>query len=60
MERRRETLIDRGDATSRADGRVTCRRNLIVTLQAREGARVGAELTAAKPILFRPLPMARQ
>jgi hypothetical protein len=60
MERRRETLINRGDATLRADGRLTCRRNMIVTPQEREGTRAGAEFAAAKPISFRPLPMARQ
>lgn len=53
MERRREKLIDQGDATQRADGRVAYRRNLIATLQEREVARAGAELAAAKPMPFR-------
>lgn len=53
MERRRETLIDRGDAIRQADGRTAYRRNLIATLQEREVARAGEELAAKKALPFR-------
>lgn len=53
MERRRETLIDRGDAIRQADGRIAYRRNLIATLQEREVARAGGELAAKKALPFR-------
>jgi type IV secretory pathway VirD2 relaxase len=53
MERRREHLIDQGDATLRQDGRVLYRRNLLATLTEREVARAGAELAASKPVPFR-------
>lgn len=53
MERRRETLIDRGDAVRQADGRTAYRRNLIATLQEREVARVGDELAVMKALPFR-------
>jgi hypothetical protein len=51
MARRRETLIERGDAIHQADGRIAYRRNLIATLQEREVARTGAALAQerAKP-----------
>ncbi len=53
MERRRETLIDRGDAIRQADGRIAYRRNLIATLQEREVTRAGEELAAQKSLPFR-------
>ncbi|MEH3116647.1 MAG: DUF3363 domain-containing protein [Methylorubrum populi] len=53
MVRRRETLIDRGDAARQPDGRVTYRRNLIASLQEREVAGAGAALAAKKAIPFR-------
>lgn len=53
MERRRETLIDRGDAIRQADGRTAYRRNLIATFQEREVARTGEELAAKKALPFR-------
>ena len=52
MERRREALIDRGDAVRQADGRTAYRRNLIATLQEREVVRVGDELAAKKALPF--------
>ena len=53
MDRRRETLIDRGDAARQPDGRTAYRRNLIATLQEREVARAGEELAARKSLPFR-------
>ncbi|MFC3966963.1 DUF3363 domain-containing protein [Rhizobium lemnae] len=53
MERRREALIDRGDAVRQADGRTAYRRNLIATLQEREVARIGEEMAARKSLPFR-------
>lgn len=53
MERRRDTLIDRGDAMRQADGRTAYRRNLIATLQEREVARTGEELAVKKALPFR-------
>ena len=53
MERRRDTLIDRGDAMRQADGRTAYRRNLIATLQEREVARAGDELAIKKTLPFR-------
>jgi type IV secretory pathway VirD2 relaxase len=53
MERRRDTLIDRGDAVRQTDGRIAYRRNLIATLREREIARAGAELAATKFMPFR-------
>lgn len=53
MERRRDTLIDRGDAIRQADGRTAYRRNLIATLQEREVVRAGEELAAKKALPFR-------
>nr|WP_240309587.1 MULTISPECIES: DUF3363 domain-containing protein [Sphingomonas] len=53
MDRRRETLIDRGDAIRQVDGRTAYRRNLIATLQEREVARAGDELAAKKTLPFR-------
>jgi hypothetical protein len=59
MERRRETLIDRGDAIHQADGRIAYRRNLIATLQEREVARTGAALLRRERSLSKLPPMAR-
>ncbi|WP_443026503.1 DUF3363 domain-containing protein [Sphingomonas sp. HMP6] len=53
MERRRERLIEQGDATRQQNGRVLYRRDLLSTLEAREVARAGAELAASKPMPFR-------
>lgn len=53
MDRRRETLIDRGDAIHQANGRIAYRRNLISTLQEREVAHAGEELAAKKALPFR-------
>lgn len=53
MERRREHLIDQGDAVLRQDGQTAYRRNLIATLQSREVERVGRELADARAVPFR-------
>ena len=53
MDRRRECLIERGDATRQQNGRVLYRRDLLTTLEVREVARAGAELAATKPMPFR-------
>jgi type IV secretory pathway VirD2 relaxase len=53
MERRRQALIDRGDATARPDGGTAYRRNLIAALQEREVARVGEEMAGKKGVPFR-------
>ena len=53
MDRRRERLIEQGDATRQQNGRVLYRRDLLPTLEAREVARAGAELAATKPMPFR-------
>jgi type IV secretory pathway VirD2 relaxase len=53
MERRRDNLIDRGDAIRQTDGRIAYRRNMIATLQEREVARAGAEMAAKKGTPFR-------
>lgn len=53
MERRRETLIDRGDAIRQTDGRIAYRRNLIATLQEREVARTGVALAEERAKPFR-------
>ncbi|WP_425506281.1 DUF3363 domain-containing protein [Sphingomonas endophytica] len=53
MERRRETLIDRGDASRQPNGRVTFRRNLVAALQEREVTGTGAALAARKAMPFR-------
>ena len=53
IERRRETLIDRGDAIHQTDGRIVYRRNLIATLQEREVARTGADMAEKKALPFR-------
>ena len=53
MERRREALVERGDASRQQDGGVTYRRNLIAALQEREVASAGATLATKKAIPFR-------
>ncbi|MEH3036037.1 MAG: DUF3363 domain-containing protein [Sphingomonas adhaesiva] len=53
MARRREALIERGDAARQQDGGVTYRRNLIARLQERELAGTGATLAARKALPFR-------
>ncbi|MDJ0447385.1 DUF3363 domain-containing protein [Methylocystis sp. JR02] len=53
MARRREALIDHGDAVRQSDGRVAYRRNLIAVLQEREVTRVGEEMAAKKALPFR-------
>ncbi|KTT73821.1 DUF3363 domain-containing protein [Sphingomonas sanguinis] len=53
MERRRNTLIARGDAIRQEDGSVRYRRNLIATLQEREVMRAGEDLAARKGLPFR-------
>jgi hypothetical protein len=53
MDRRRETLIEQGDAIRQPDGRTAYRRNLIATLQEREVARAGEETAARRALPFR-------
>jgi len=53
MDRRREQLIDRGDASRQADGRVFYRRNLLATLEQREVAQAGADLARTREAPFR-------
>lgn len=53
MERRRETLINRGDAIHQPDGRIAYRRNLIATLQEREVASTGTAMAKRKATPFR-------
>lgn len=53
MERRREHLIEQGDATRHDDGRIFYRRNLLATLEQRDIARAGAELAVSQAVPFR-------
>lgn len=53
MDRRRERLIEQGDAARQQNGRVLYRRDLLSTLEAREVASAGAELATNKPMPFR-------
>lgn len=53
MDRRRENLIDQGDAMRQQDGRIFYRRNLLATLREREVARAGSEMAASKAMPFR-------
>ncbi|HJO66243.1 MAG TPA: DUF3363 domain-containing protein [Sphingomonas sanguinis] len=53
IERRRETLIDRGHAARQPDGGVIYRCNLIASLRDREVAGTGAALAARKAMPFR-------
>ncbi|WP_374844699.1 DUF3363 domain-containing protein [Paenochrobactrum glaciei] len=54
MDQRREHHIAQGDATRQQNGRIRYRRNLLASLQEREVAGVGAEMTASKALPFRP------
>lgn len=54
MDQRREHHIEQGDATRSRDGRIFYRRSLLTTLREREVARVGAEMSEAKALPFRP------
>jgi type IV secretory pathway VirD2 relaxase len=53
MERRREHLIEQGDAMRQEDGRIAYRRNLLATLEQREVSRIGADLAAKRAVPFR-------
>jgi hypothetical protein len=53
IDRRREHLIEQGDATRQRNGRVFYRRNLLVTLREREVVRAGTEVAATKSMAFR-------
>ncbi|WP_370877774.1 relaxase/mobilization nuclease domain-containing protein [Xanthobacter agilis] len=53
MDRRRDRLIEQGDATRQQNGRILYRRDLLSTLETREVARAGADLAATKPMPFR-------
>ncbi|WP_448151203.1 DUF3363 domain-containing protein [Labrys miyagiensis] len=53
MARRRQHLIDQGDAIRQDSGRVVYRRNLLAALTEREVARAGTELAATKSMPFR-------
>lgn len=53
MARRRETLVERGDAIRQEDGGIRYRRNLIATLQEREVARAGEDMASRKSLPFR-------
>ncbi len=53
MDRRREHLMEQGDAVRAADGRVSYRCNLLATLEQREVSRAGAELGSSSPVPFR-------
>jgi type IV secretory pathway VirD2 relaxase len=52
MDRRREHLIERGDAISHADGRISYRRNLLATLQQRDVIRAGTALATSRSLPF--------
>ncbi|MGQ0682913.1 DUF3363 domain-containing protein [Bradyrhizobium sp.] len=54
MDRRREHLIEQGDAIRHADGRIFYRRNLLATLEQHDVARAGAALAASRSLPFRP------
>ena len=53
MDRRRERLIEQGDAISHADGRIFYRRNLLATLEQRDVIRAGTALAASRSLSFR-------
>jgi len=53
MDRRRENLIDQGDAMRQQNGQVIYRRNLLATLRERDVTHAGAELAVTKPVPFR-------
>src|SRR5260370_23159632 len=48
MDRRREHLIEQGDVTRHADGRIFYRRNLLATLEQRDVIRAGTALAASR------------
>jgi len=53
MDRRREHLIEQGDAISHGDGRIFYRRNLLATLEQRDIIRAGTALVALRSLPFR-------
>ncbi|MBB3871259.1 type IV secretory pathway VirD2 relaxase [Brevundimonas mediterranea] len=53
MDRRSDRLIEQGDATRQADGRVFYRRNLLATLEQRDVVRAGADLAGSRAVPFR-------
>jgi hypothetical protein len=53
MDRRREHLIEQGDAISHADGRIFYRRNLLARLEQRDVVSTGAALSASRSPPFR-------
>jgi hypothetical protein len=53
MDRRREHLIEQGDATRHADGRIFYRRNLLATLEQRDIVSTGAAIAASRSLPFR-------
>ena len=52
MDRRRECLIEQGDAIRHADGRIFYRRNLLATLEQRDVVSTGAALAASRSLPF--------
>src|SRR6266849_4351363 len=54
MDRRREHLIEQGDAIRHGDGRILYRRNLLATLEQRDVIRAGTALAASRSLPFRP------
>ena len=53
MARRREHLIEQGDAIRQEDGRIAYRRGLLAVLQEREVARIGAKMAPSRGVPFR-------
>jgi type IV secretory pathway VirD2 relaxase len=53
MDRRRELLIEQGDAVRAVDGRISYRSNLLAVLEQREVSRVGAQLASSNHLPFR-------
>ena len=53
MDRRRECLIEQGDAIRHADSRIFYRRNLLATLEQRDVIRAGTALAASRSLPFR-------
>src|SRR6267154_2538995 len=53
MDRRREHLIEQGDAIRHADGRIFYRRNLLATHEQRDVIRTGTALAASRSLPFR-------
>lgn len=54
MERRRQSLVDKGYATRLPDGRIQGRTDLVTTLERAEVARVGQEMASARGLTFQP------